>query len=296
MGDRQQPPVIVGVDGSAASLSAAEYAVDEATLRKAPLLILYGHLRRSPVSLWRRKRDPYVIRGIRRLLDAVAERARIRGPNIDIVADVLVEEPGAALVARSGHAQLVVVGHSGRGGAALGSVAAHVAAHAGCPVIVHRPITGETRPARRGLVIVGVDGSAVSTAALRFALDEAALRGAQLEVVQVWTHPPGAEPAGVHPDAYDYAEAKAEAERMLAELLAGTLTEYPEVAVTRTVIHSLDAAHVLVDQSRRAQLIVVGSRGRGGVARLLLGSVSQALINDAGCPVAVVPAAAAGGP
>lgn len=290
MADRRRstvPPVIVGVDGSAASLAAVDYAVDEATLRKAPLLLLYGHLRRSPQRLWRRRRAPFVLRGISRLMDAVAERARSRGPLIEVATDVLTEEPGAALVARSGHAQLVVVGHSGRGGAALGSVAAHVAAHARCPVIVHRP-TPTPVPGVAEPIMVGLDGSHLSTQALRFALDEAALHGAPVEAVYVWTHPTGAGIAGAPAPSYSYAEARQEAERMLAEQLAGVQGEYPDTPLTRTVIHGLDPARILVELSRRSRLIVVASRGRGGVARLLLGSVSQALINHAGCPVAVV--------
>ena len=106
----------------------ADFAVEEAALRKSPLLILYGHVRHTSLSPWRVRKEPYVTRGIRRLLDAVADRARTREPTIDVEVDLLFEEPGAALVARSGHAQLVVVGQSGRGGAALGSVASYVAA------------------------------------------------------------------------------------------------------------------------------------------------------------------------
>ena len=75
---------------------------------------------------------------------------------------------------------------------------------------------------------------------------------------------------------------------MLAEHLAGLLVQYPDVRVTREVIHSLDPAGTLLELSRHAQLVVVGSRGRGGITRLLLGSVSQALVNRGSCPVAVV--------
>jgi nucleotide-binding universal stress UspA family protein len=279
-------PVVVGFDGSSASLAAVDFAVDEATMRKSALLIVYGHLRHRFLSPWRSRTEPYVTRGIRRLLEAVAGRAGARDPSLDVDIDLLLKEPGAALIERSRDACLMVVGHSGRAGAALGSVAAHVASHADCPVIVHRPFTGDRRGP--GAVTVGVDGSELSAAAVAFAVEEAARRGADLNAVLVWTHPPGADPAGLHPAGYDYAEARAEAERMLAEQLAGVAAVYPDVRVTREVIHSLDTARTLVDRSGRAQLIVVGSRGRGGVARLLLGSVSQALINRAACPVAVV--------
>ena len=91
-------PVVVGVDGSSASLAAVDYAVDEAALRKSPLLILYGHLRHSPVSPWRTRTEPYVIRGIRRLLDAVADQARTRDSSIDVSVELQLDEPGAAIV------------------------------------------------------------------------------------------------------------------------------------------------------------------------------------------------------
>jgi len=204
MASRQDLPVIVGVDGSSASLAAADFAVDEATLRKSALRILYGHMRHPSPSLWRSRKEPYVTRGIGRLLEAVADRARTRGPAIDVGVDLMYEDPRTALVERSGHAQLVVVGHSGRGGAALGSVAGYVASHARSPVIVHRPITGVRHESPPRPVMVGVDGSVQSAAAVEFALDEAALRGADLTAVFVWTHPRGAEPAGLHPVAYDY--------------------------------------------------------------------------------------------
>jgi nucleotide-binding universal stress UspA family protein len=279
-------PVVVGVDGSSTSLAAAEFAADEATLRKSPLLILYGHDRHPLLSAWRPRTEPYVARGIRGLLDAVAQQIQDRSPSVDVSIDLLPGDPGFALIERSEHAHLVVVGHSGRGAAALGSVAAKVASHAHCPVIVHRPFAGLQRGS--GPVTVGVDGSALSAAAVEFALDEAAMRGADVNAIYVWTHPPGADPAGLHPATYSYAEARSEAERMLAEQLAGSPSAYPDVCVVHEVVHSLDTPRTLLERSGRAQLIVVGSRGRGGVARLLLGSVSQALINHAGCPVAVV--------
>ena len=153
-------------------------------------------------------------------------------------------------------------------------------------MIVHRPHTAARD--HSSPVVAGVDGSALSAAALDFALEEAAIRGADLNAVFVWTHPPGAAPAGLHPVRYTFAEARDEAERMLAEQLAGASATYPDVRVGREVVHSLDTTRTLMKRSGRTQLMVVGSRGRGGMARLLLGSVSQALINHSSCPVAVV--------
>jgi nucleotide-binding universal stress UspA family protein len=285
MASRHDLPVVVGVDGSSASIAAAEYAADEATLRKAPLRVSYAHNHGTSKVLPPHRPEPDPSTAILASLEAAAERVRGLAPAVEVAVEMLAGKPGPALVDRSRNAQLLVVGHAGFGGGVLGSVARHVATHAMCPVIVHRPFeaTSHGRP-----VMVGVDGSALSAEAARFAFDEAAMRGVGLEAVLVWTHPPGAEPAGVHPVAYDYAEARTEAERMLAEQLAGLLGEYPDVRVTRDVIHSMDPVRTLLDLSRRAQLVVVGSSGRSGIARLLLGSVSQALVNRAPCPVAIV--------
>ncbi len=282
---RHDLPVIVGIDGSVASLAAGEYAVDEAMRRKAPLRIVYTHDQRASMGMRQHRTEPYPTSRIRGSLEAFAEQVRGRAPAVDVAVEVFSGKPGAALVERSRDAQLLVVGNAGRGGAALGSVAGHVATHAASAVIVHRPVEAGVSPRP---VLVGVDGSAMSADAARFAFGEAEMRGVGLEAALVWTNPPGTDPAGVHSVAYDYANARAEAERMLAEQLAGLLGEYADLRVTRDVIHGMDPVRTLLDLSRRAQLVVVGSRGRGGMARLLLGSVSQALVSRASCPVAVV--------
>jgi nucleotide-binding universal stress UspA family protein len=277
-------PVIVGIDGSVASMAAGEYAADEAMRRKAPLRILYAHDRRTSMGVHSRA-ELHPTSRILEALEAFVERARIRAPTVDVAVDVLLGKPGLTLVERSRDAQLLVVGNAGRGGAVLGSVAGHVARHAVSPVIVHRAVGAG---ASSQSVLVGVDGSPVSEDAARFAFDEAEMRGVGLEAVLVWTNSPGTDPAGVHSVAYDYAEARAEAERMLAEQIAGLLGEHADVRVTRDVFHGFDPVRTLLDLSRRAQLVVIGSRGRGGMARLLLGSVSHALVSRASCPVAVV--------
>lgn len=141
----------------------------------------------------------------------------------------------------------------------------------------------------RPRVVVGVDGSAGSRAALAFAAQEARLRGARLEVVVAWQYPVlTTMPAfGVLPPVEEMA---AEAREGLLQFLRDEgLTTDPELDVTPVVAQG-PASAALLDVSKGADLLVVGSRGYGGFKGLLLGSVSQACVTHATCPVVVVPA------
>jgi nucleotide-binding universal stress UspA family protein len=138
-----------------------------------------------------------------------------------------------------------------------------------------------------GQIVVGIDGSSCSRHALRFAADEARLRGESLRVVSAWQVPvavymgsniaPVLDPAGFS------ALAREGAEKEIAEVL-GSQTD-PSVELT---MREGNAAKILVEESDTASMLVVGSRGRGGFAGLLLGSVSQQCVAHAQCPVTVV--------
>jgi len=184
-------------------------------------------------------------------------------------------------------AQLLVLGDRGYGaisGLLLGSVAAAMAAHAGCPVVLVRteegkPVEDRTRP-----VVVGVDGSPLSEAALAFAYEQASVRGVPLIAVHTWWDliaDPKIAPI------VDWDAMEADAKVVLAERLAGWAEKYPDVRVHRMVTHERPA-HALVTESRRAQLVVVGSRGRGGATGLMLGSVSHKVLHRSHCSVAVL--------
>jgi nucleotide-binding universal stress UspA family protein len=157
-----------------------------------------------------------------------------------------------------------------------------LAAHAECPVLVAR---GRADPA--GDVLVGVDGSPAGEPAVGFAFDEAALRGTDLTALHAWTHPVRGEPGDLLPLVYDAADVEAEEERLLAEALAGWRDKYLDVTVRRQLVRG-HTRQALIDATEQAQLVVVGSRGRGGFTGLLLGSVSQAVLHHAACPVAIV--------
>jgi nucleotide-binding universal stress UspA family protein len=181
---------------------------------------------------------------------------------------------------------MVVVGDRGLGGFSgllIGSVAVQLAAHAECPVLVVR---GQPHPS--GPVVLGVDGSPEASAAIAHAFDEAWLREAPLVALHAWLNPVAREPGDMLPLVYDLDQVRDEEARVLAEAVAGCREEYPDVAVREELVRAHTRA-ALIDRSVEAQLLVVGTRGRGGMRGLLLGSVSQAMLHHAGCPVLVVP-------
>jgi nucleotide-binding universal stress UspA family protein len=198
------------------------------------------------------------------------------------------------LQAESTRAELVVLGDRGLGGFTgllIGSVATGLSAHASCPVVVVRGPEPDGAVPRQEPVVVGIDGSPLSEAAVAFAFEAAARRRVPLVAVHAWRDllvDPTLAPL------VDWDAAEVDEREVLAERLAGWGGTYSDVAVRRLVVRDRPA-RALVDESRRAQLVVVGSRGRGGFTGLLLGSVSQALVHHAHCPVAVVPSPGANG-
>ena len=138
----------------------------------------------------------------------------------------------------------------------------------------------------KGLIVVGVDGSEESKAALRFAVDEARLRGLRLRVVHAWfAYPAIADGMPVVPE--DWAALGETARTFVEQFVAEVAAEHEGVELEAAAVHGT-AANVLVDESRVADLLVVGSRGHGGFTGLLLGSVSQQCVHHAACPVVVV--------
>jgi len=139
-----------------------------------------------------------------------------------------------------------------------------------------------------GPVLVAIAGSPHDEAALRFGFEEANLRGVPLVGVHIWWYPPevNLQPADIDP--YDNAMLAGEAERVLAEAMAGWRIKYPDIPVEHRAIHALNVSYTLIEESARAGLLVVGCRGRGGFTGLVLGSVSRDLVGHADAPVAVV--------
>ncbi|WP_328344306.1 universal stress protein [Streptomyces violaceus] len=284
--------VVVGVDGSASGLAAVEVAAREARLRDAELRVVHAFL-------WPAMHPPPgpfplgppaggVRNTVERLVAEAVERARTTEAEVQVSRAVVTGEPLTVLEAQSRAAGLVVIGSRGMGGFAgllAGSTAVHLAVHGRCPVLVVRE-----EPRADGPAVVGVDGSAAGEKAVDFAFAEAALYGTGLVAVHAWTMGnaprPTARDASVRYTNRSAGLAQGE-ERLLTEALAGHRERYPEVTVRQEMVHG-GTREALIEASRSARLMVVGARGRGGFAGLLLGSVSQALLHHAHCPVAVV--------
>ena len=281
--------VVVGVDGSPCSLAAVDLAADEARLRGVGLRVVHGFIwPYFGIPLGPSSAGPpegglrHEAEGI--LAEAV-ERARKAAPEVDVDGEIVTGGGSAVLVAEARDAAMVVVGDRGLGGFSgllLGSVAVQLAAHAECPVLVVR---GHAHPS--GPVVLGVDGSPAASAAVARAFDEAWLREAPLVALHAWLHPVAQGPGDILV-VFDVNEVRKVEARLLAEAVAGCREKYPDVPVREDLVHG-PARGALIDLSGEAQLLVVGTRGRGGISGLLLGSVSQAVLHHAACPVLVVP-------
>lgn len=286
VGGQSRTGVVVGIDGSQQSRTALTWAADWAAAQGLPLHVVTAQaLTIQPNAVALRIRAELQAR-------LVEETACIdvRHPQLPVSLHVMWTSPAAALVELGREAAAIVVGTrglSGLPGLVLGSVSGGVAGQARCPVVVvpHRPAS----PADADPVVVGVDGSVQSRAAARFAAAEAARRGVRLIALAAWEPPmmlgvsvlePGPEPAAMH----------AEHEELLREVLHEATAPHPGLDVESRVVPGGTVA-ALAEASRTACLVVVGSRGRGGFAGLVLGSVSRDLLHAARCPVAIVRAA-----
>ncbi|MEU2613227.1 universal stress protein [Micromonospora sp. NPDC007271] len=282
-------PVVVGVDGSPSSLAAAEQAARAAGRRSRPLHLVHGYLHPLGYGVPLNPYDlgvPAPTTEAQKMLERVAAELAERHPGVRVDVRQVAGGPGATLVEESRRADLVVVGSRGVGGFAgllLGSVSNQVAQHARCPVLVVRP--AEQPVPVDGPVLVGVDGSESAALAVRLAADEAEHRGTDLVLVHV--RPP--ERAGAVPEeaAGSAAAEQAESEQLLASAAARIRADHPVLTVSQRPLRAASAEQALIAASGEAALVVVGSRGRGGFAGLLLGSVSQALVQHAHCPVLV---------
>ena len=283
-----RPPVVVGVDGSDSALRAVGWAAAYAAQHGLPLRLVHVYL--APVSLPVGTFDQGVVRKamraqgrrwLRHAREAAMAVAKVR---IETVLQPAPVVPGLAYEAAA--AQLLVVGTRGLGGFTgllLGSTTAALAGRVACPLVVVRG--GERGP---GPVVVGVDGTAAGESAIAFAFAEAAARDRRLVAVHTWTSPLVDTfllgQSGVEPD---FVPEQQQAWELLAERLAGWQEKYPEVHVTREVVHD-HPARALLRYAEDAELVVVGSRGRGEVRGLVLGSTGRDLMHDAPCPVAIV--------
>jgi nucleotide-binding universal stress UspA family protein len=295
---------VVGVDGSESSLQALQWAIAESGRHAAKLVAITTWTALPPPIV-----SPYV--DVSEMVNRTDAPSAAEQALKDVLEDALANHlpvavqmvateghPAKILIEHSRNADLLVVGARGRGSVAgwlLGSVSQEVLRHSSCPVaVVRSPYRAEeatnspqTYQGEWSRVVVGIDGSESSKSALRWAADEAVAHDAELTVASVWTPLPiaatpydsGGWGAGIDPQEL--------AAAILQDTVEEVLSEHSGLALRREVSGG-NAARVLIDLSDGADVLVVGSRGRGGFVGMLLGSVSQHVAAHADCTVVVV--------
>lgn len=287
--------VVVAVDGSEASQNAVRWAANTAMKRGIPLRIassytvpqfLYAEGMVPPKELF----DDLQAETLEKI-EAARAVAHEVAPDIKIGHTIAEGSPIDMLLEMSHDVTMVVMGSRGMGGLSgmvMGSVSASVVSHASCPVVVVREDNHVTESTKYGPVVVGVDGSEVSQKATHYAFAEAAARGAELIAVHTWMDMQvQASLAGLSAAQTEWAEVEKEQGALLTERLAEFQAEYPDVPVKKVIARDRPV-RALADAAAGAQLLVVGSHGRGGFKGMLLGSTSRALLQNAPCPMMVV--------
>jgi nucleotide-binding universal stress UspA family protein len=281
--------VLVGVDESACAQQAAAWAAADATAKRLPLTVAgvvdLPLLPDVPIS---RELVSSAEAAVRRRVETLAARARDLSGGLPVRPRVLSGDPAAELLTLAAGADEVVVGSHGAGRFGrllIGSVGARVAEHATCAAIVVR---GEGTDGR---VVVGIDTSPHIEPALDYGFGYADAHGVPLVALHVYTigafvYPVMPYPMPPYPVAEEMASFRAEVLRTAEHSLGKWTEKYPDVEV-RVEVAEGPAAHELVDASRTASLLVVGTRGHGGVTGMLLGSVSHAVLRHAHCPVVI---------
>jgi nucleotide-binding universal stress UspA family protein len=294
--ERQMPEtarkhgILVCIDGSAASDAAVAWATHEAIMRRLPITLMHAV---APVVVgwpvgqlytampdWQKETAQHALGQARKTISANQSESEPPEIRTNMVYSSIV----SALIEASKDAWIIVVGSQGLGALGhllLGSVTSALLHHAHCPVaVIH---TGEEAVAdSRAPVLVGIDGSPASEAAIALAFDEASRRGVELVALHAWSD------VGVFPMlGMDWRDSEAKGQEILAERLAGWQERYPDVHVKRLIFCD-KPSRWLVQESKRAQLVVLGSHGRGGFTGMLLGSVSSHVAHLATVPVVVV--------
>ena len=299
-----QGSTVVGVDGSQSAVAAVRWAAADAAAHGSELVLVASAF--PPVTTPFPEGFYIDLRGqAEHALAAATEQARAVASTAEwtVTTQIASESPVAALLEASAGARMLVVGSRGAGAVArwvLGSVSTALAAHTTIPLTVVPSgwSTGETEPAdttgtagdgRRDAVVVGVDGTAASGPAVAAAFDQAASRGAELVAVHAWAD---GDFALVHASESlppsQWATRRSDAEHDVHRALAAARQRYPQVPV-RIAVARDRPAHTLLEHAATAQLIVVGSHGRGGFTGMLLGSTSRKVLHLVTCPTLIVP-------
>jgi nucleotide-binding universal stress UspA family protein len=285
-------PVVVGLDGSDAGRAAVEYATDLACRAHLPLRLVHALAPATwavrPGVGWNSDIEAIMRRSAQHLIDNTVEVLAAVYPDLLVTSLLTVGDPIDVLLEQSRTAHTTVLGSRGAGGFAdlvVGSTTLHVAAHASCPVIAVPDPPDHDAP-RHG-VVVGVDGSELSEAAIGYAFEMAAEMGEKLTAILTWHDPTRTGLGRMMPGTFNQSVVVAAERRVLADSISGWGRKFPAVEVEAQVVpgHPVPA---LVSHSTNARLLVVGCRGRGALRSLVLGSVSHGVLHHATGPVAVV--------
>lgn len=286
--------IVVGVDGSVEAGLALRWAAREARLLGADLTVVHvwqpldfavpaGPLSVPQISFGDELEDD-----ASQMLEAALAGANDDLEGIKVGTQLLDGSVAGRLVELARSAELLVVGSRGRGavrGLLLGSVSQQCAHHTPCPlVVVRKPAV--TAGDERRTIVVGVDGSPGSEAALHWALAEAKRRSVDVVALDAWSLPPTASMAYVPSASGDAIKDAATA--ALDDVVRRASGRYRGVTCEQVVVNGPPAV-TLVEAAQQAAILVVGTRGRGGFAGLLLGSVSQHCAHHAPCPIVIVP-------
>jgi nucleotide-binding universal stress UspA family protein len=288
----RQARVIVGVDGSEGSIEALRWAAHEAARREWPLHVMT--CAQLPVSIeagmvgagaFAGSSMDTIVQEQEQVNQRAVDLARSFGLGLEVTGETVLGAPGYALVSASHEEDLVVVGatsHPGRLADMLGSVSTVVAHRAKGPVVIVHG--SERRDEAISRIVVGIDGSAGSDAALLWAAEEAMRCGAELVLVHGWVYPYVGARTGV-------AEPRDEMRLDAMRTLESSAMKAHDVAPSlqcHSIITEESPAKAIIDAAAEADLVVVGSRGHGGFTALLLGSVSRTVLQHSPRPVVVV--------
>lgn len=282
--------ILVGVDGSDAATGAVRWAARAAAAEGLDLKVVGAYDASTSDYAPGLIIPQDVVDAIRQdasdAVHAAADAAKEAAPGVTVATSIVDGDAARVLLELGKDAAMIVVGTRRLGsvkGLFLGSVSTSVAAHAHGRVTV---VAAEGNP--DGPVVVGVDGSPVSDAAVAEAFRQASLRNVPLRAVHTWTPLDADALHGYGIGADEVARMTQDAVEVLAERLAGYAQDYPDVTIERSVLPEEPAKALIDEAGADASLLVVGSRGRGGFRGLLLGSTSQKVMHHADCPVMVV--------
>lgn len=284
--------VVAALDGSHRDGAVIDWAAAEAAALSAPLHLVHAVDLGTPLSAYGELlTSPEIVDRVEQESTRVVVEARARvvtaRPELPVTTALPTGSPAGALISATGNARVLVVGSARKSRAeriVLGTTSMSVVAHAPCPVVLvpeNASTTGD------GRVVVGIDGSEHSKLAFKHALDAAAVRGKQVTTVTTWNVEVEKGVVVTEPGSPEWETVDARYRAMAEAAIGADRDAHPEIAVTVEVHHGR-AADTLVEVAEGADLLLVGSRGRGGFRGMLLGSVSQRVLALATCPVAIL--------